>query len=50
MVAACHHLFVALALVSAMLLGLAVSIVALLCNRAREAQPVRLKVERRAAR
>ena len=44
-------LFVALALVSvSLLLGLAVSIVALLCDRAQVAQPIRLKLERRAVR
>ena len=46
---ACLNLFVALALVSvSLLLGLAVAIVALLCDRARDAQPVRLKLQRRA--
>ena len=45
---ACLNLFVALALVSvSMLLALAVSIVALLCNRTQEAQPIRLKLDRR---
>ena len=48
---ACLNLFVALALVSvSVLLGLIVSIVALLCDRARESQPIRLKLERRAVR
>jgi hypothetical protein len=48
---ACLNLFVALALVSvSLLLALAVSIVALLCNRTQEAQPIRLKLDRRAAR
>ena len=48
---ACLNLFVALALVSvSVLLGLIVSIVALLCDRAREAQPIRLKLERTAGR
>jgi hypothetical protein len=47
----CINRFVALALVSvSLLLGLAVSIVALLCDRARESQPIRLKLERRAVR
>jgi hypothetical protein len=48
---ACLNLFVALALVSvSLLLGLAVSIVALLCDRAREAQPIRLKFDWRVVR
>jgi hypothetical protein len=48
---ACLNLLVALALVSvSLLLGLAVSVVALLCDRVREAQPIRLKLERRAVR
>jgi hypothetical protein len=48
---ACLNLLVALALVSvSLLLGFAVSIAALLCDRAREAQPIRLKLERRAVR
>ena len=51
MAVACLNLFVALALVSvSVLLGLIVSIVALLCDRARESQPIRLKLERRAVR
>ena len=51
MAVACLNLFVALALVSvSVLLGLIVSIVALLCDRAREAQPIRLKLERTAGR
>jgi hypothetical protein len=45
------NLFVALALVSvALALGFAVSLLALLCDRAREAQPIRLKAARRVAR
>ena len=48
---ACLNLCVALALVSvSLLLGLLVAVAALLCDRAREAQPIRLKLERRAAR
>jgi hypothetical protein len=47
---ACLNLFVALARVSVSpLLGLAFSMAARACERAREAQPVRLKFERRAA-
>jgi hypothetical protein len=49
--AACLNLFVALALVSvSLLLGLPVRKGALLCDRGREVQSVRLKVEQRVAR
>jgi hypothetical protein len=48
MVIACFNLFVALAAVSVgLLLGLSVSLVALLCDRTREPQPIRLKADRR---
>jgi hypothetical protein len=48
MVIACFNLFVALAVVSVgLLLGLSVSLVALLCDRTREPQPIRLKADRR---
>ena len=47
----CLNLFVALAPMSvSLLLGLAVSMVVLLCDRAREGQPIQLKLERRAVR
>jgi hypothetical protein len=50
MAVVCLNLCIALALVSvSLLLGLVVSMVALMYDRAREAQPVRLKFERRAA-
>ena len=48
---ACLNLFVAVTLVSvSLLLGLAVSILLLLCDRAREAQLIRLTPERWAVR
>jgi hypothetical protein len=48
MVIACFNLFVAMAVVSVgLLLGLSVSLVALLCDRTREPQPIRLKADRR---
>jgi hypothetical protein len=51
MVIACFNLFVALAVISVgLLLGLSVSLLALLCDRTREPQPIRLKADRKGMR
>jgi hypothetical protein len=48
---ACLNLFMALAVVSmGLLLGLSVSLAALLCDRTREPQPIRLKADRKGPR